>query len=79
MDRTAFSLPCDVDQYYMYNKENSVLFSKFIPYSGNLSRVKTFANFAVFGQFVKVLTTKIFIEYGGIIINGRVIVVSHNS
>ena len=50
-----------------------------IPYSRNLSRVKTFANFVVLRQFAKVLTAKIFIEYGGIIINGRVIVVSHNS
>ena len=49
------------------------------PYSGNLSLVKTFANFAVFhmGQFAKVLTTNIFIEYGDFIINGRVIVDSH--
>ena len=51
----------------------------YIPYSGNPSRVKTFANFAVSGQFVKVLTAKIFIEYVGVIINGRVIVVSRNS
>ena len=51
-----------------------------IPYSKNLSRVKSFANFAVSGQFARVLKTKIFIEYGGvIIINGRDIVVSHNS
>ena len=49
-----------------------------VPYSGNLSRVKTFVNFVVLGQFAKVLTAKIFIEYGGVIINGRVIVVSHN-
>ena len=41
--------------------------------------MKTFANFAVSGQFAEVLTEKIFIEYGGIIINGHVIVVSHNS
>ena len=34
-----------------------------IRYSGNLSRVKTFANFAVSGQFEKVLTVKIFMEY----------------
>ena len=50
-----------------------------ILYSRNLSRVKTFTNFAVLGQSVKVLTTKIFIEYGGVLINGRVIVISHNS
>ena len=44
-----------------------------IPYHcGNLVRVKTFANFAVSGQFAKALTAKIFIEYGGVIINGRV-------
>ena len=49
-----------------------------VPYSGNLSRVKAFANLAVLGQFAKVLTTKFFIEYGGII-NGCVIVVFHNS
>ena len=35
--------------------------------------MKTFANFAVSGQFTKGSTEKIFIEYGGIIINGRVI------
>ena len=40
--------------------------------------MKTFENFAILGQFVKVLTAKIFIEYGAVIINGRVIVVSHN-
>ena len=59
-----------------------------IPHSGNVSRVKTFANFVVSGQFAnfvvsgqfaKVLTAKIFIEYGDVIINGRVIVVSHTS
>ena len=42
-------------------------------------RVKTFANFAVWGQFAKVLTAKIFIEHGGVNINRRVIVVSHKS
>ena len=47
-----------------------------VPYSGNLLQVKTFA---VSGRSTKVLTAKIFIEYGGVIINGRVIVVSHNS
>ena len=46
-----------------------------ILYSGNLSQVKTFA---VLGQFAKVLTARIFVEYGAVIINGRVIVVSHN-
>ena len=50
-----------------------------IPYSGNLLPVKTFAIFAVSGKFGKDLTEEILIEYGGIIINGRVIVVSHNS
>ena len=50
-----------------------------VAYSGNLSRVKTFANFTVSGQFVKIFSAKIFIEYGSIIINGRVIVVSPNS
>ena len=44
-----------------------------VTYGGNLSRVKTFANFAVSGQLAKVLTMKIFIEYGGVIINGRAI------
>ena len=34
---------------------------------------KTFVNFAVLGQFTKVITEKIFSECGGIIINGRVI------
>ena len=42
-------------------------------------RVKTFANLSVSGQFVKVLTAKVFIEYVGVIINGPVIVVSCNS
>ena len=50
-----------------------------VPYSGNLSWVKNFGNFAVLGQFAKVLTAKIFIEYRGVIINGRAIVVSRNS
>ena len=45
-------------------------------YSGNPSRMKTFANFVVSGQFVKVLTAKIFIEYVSVIVNGRVIVIS---
>ena len=49
-----------------------------LPYSGNLSRMKTFANFAVSGQFAKVFTAKTFIKYGGVIIDGRVIVVSRN-
>ena len=35
--------------------------------------MKTFANFAVSGQFVKVLTAKLLTECGGIIINRRVI------
>ena len=48
-----------------------------LPYSGNLSRVKTFTNFTVSGQFAKVLIAKIFIEYGGIIINGRVIILDN--
>ena len=47
----------------------------FIPYSRNLSQLKTFA---VSGQSAKVLTAKIFVECGGVIINGHVIVVSHN-
>ena len=50
-----------------------------VSYSGNLSQVKTFANFAVLGQFTKVLTAKIFIEYNSAFINGRVNIVSHNS
>ena len=33
--------------------------------SGNLSQVKTFTNFAVLGQFAKVLSAKIFIGYRG--------------
>ena len=37
-----------------------------IPYSGNLSRVKTFANFMILGQFAKVLTMKILIECMGV-------------
>ena len=46
---------------------------------------KTFVNFAVSEQYAKKpLTAKVFIakistEYCGIIINGRVIVISHNS
>ena len=67
----------------LWMQGKSSLFSpslpSFVPYSGNLSWVKTFINFAVLGKFVKVLTAKIFIEYGAVIINGRVIVVSHNS
>ena len=46
-------------------------------YSGNLLWVKTFLNFAVSRQFTKVLTTKIFIEYGGIIIIGDVIILDN--
>ena len=42
-------------------------------------RVKTFENFAVSGQFVKVLTAKIFAEYGGVIINGRVIILENGN
>ena len=45
-----------------------------IPYSGNLVPVKTFAIFAVSGKFTKDLTEEILIEYGGVIINGRVVV-----
>ena len=41
-----------------------------VPYSGTFSRVKTFTNFTVLGQFANVLTAKFFIEYGGVIING---------
>ena len=42
-----------------------------LPYSGNLSRLKT--DFTVLGQFVKVLTAKILIECRGrVTINGRV-------
>ena len=47
-------------------------------YSGSLSQVKTFVNFAVSGQFTKVLTTTIFIEYGCIIINGHVIILDND-
>ena len=50
-----------------------------IPYSGKLSQMKTSVNFAVWGHFAKVLPAKIFIEYSDVIINGHVIVVSHNS
>ena len=45
--------------------------------SGNLSREKTFVNFAVSGQFTKVLTAKLFIEYGGVIINGHVTILDN--
>ena len=38
----------------------------------NLSRVKTFASFAVLGQFAIVLALKMFFEYDGVIINWRV-------
>ena len=42
-----------------------------LPYSGNLSRLKT--DFTVLGQFVKVLTAKILIECGGrVTISGHV-------
>ena len=71
-----FSLTVSV---YTHSISITVCWLNYLPYSGNLSWVKTFANFAVSGQFAKVLTAKIFIEYGGVIINGRVIVVSHNS
>ena len=50
---------------------------KYTPYSGNLSRVKTFANFAVSGQFAKVLTAKIFIQYEVVSVNERVIILDH--
>ena len=46
-------------------------------YSGNLSRVETFANFVIAGQFGKVLTAEISIEYDGVVINGRVIIVGN--
>ena len=36
-----------------------------VPYSGNILRVKTFANFAVLKQFAKVLVAKILNEFGG--------------
>ena len=41
--------------------------------------MKTFANFSVLGQFAKVLTAKISIKYGGVIINGRVIIVDNGN
>ena len=41
--------------------------------------MKTFANFAVLEQIAKVLTTKIFIEYGGVIINGCVIILDNGN
>ena len=44
-----------------------------ILYSRNLSGVKTFTNLVVSKQFAKVLTTKLFIESGSVIINGCVI------
>ena len=49
--------------------------------AGIFSWAKTFAKFAVSGQFAKVLAHEklIFIEYGGVIINGHVIVISHTS
>ena len=37
-----------------------------LSYSGNLSRVKTFANFVVLGQFAKILTAKMLIECWGV-------------
>ena len=43
-----------------------------VPYSGNLSRVKTFANFTVLAQVVKVLNAKILIECEGGQYNTRV-------
>ena len=52
---------------------------KKLPFNQNLSRVKTFANFTVPGEFAEVLTAKTLFKYNGVIINGRVIVVSHNS
>ena len=40
-------------------------------------RVKAFANFAVLGQFMKVLTVKSFIGYGGVMINEHVTVLNN--
>ena len=37
-------------------------------------QLKTFVNFVVLVQFVKVLTTKISLEYGSVIVDGRVII-----
>ena len=48
-----------------------------MPHSGDLSRVNTFRNFAVSKQFVIVLSTKLSIEYGGVIINGRVVTLNN--
>ena len=45
--------------------------------SRDLSRAKTFANFVVLRPFTKVLTVKIFIEYKGIIIIGRIIILDN--
>ena len=58
---------------------SSVFCVPFIPHSGNFYAVKLPRNFVVFGQFEKVLISKVFIEYGGVIINGCVIVISHSS
>ena len=41
--------------------------------------MKTFVNFAVSGQFAKVLTVKIIIEYMGVIINGRVVILDNGN
>ena len=40
---------------------------------------ENFREFRGFGAIREVLTAKIFIEYGGVIIYGRAIVFSHNS
>ena len=49
----------------------------YVPYSGNLSRVNTFANFAVSKQFVEVLAAKISMRR--VVINGRVITLVRTS
>ena len=73
---------CDFSRRVQLLERNyycAMIDSVHVPYSGNFSRMKTFANFTVSRQFAKVSTVKIFIEYRGVIINVRVIVVSHNS
>ena len=85
MESEAFTLLLlaltTVQQAIEASESSNVIISIYVmlPYSGNLSPVKTFANFAVSGRFAKVLITKIFIDYADIIINGRVIVAPHNS
>ena len=74
MKISRFTVHCNKTQMQnadMHTRKHQLL------YSGNLLQVKTFTNFVVSGEFAKVLIAKIFIEYRGVTINGRVIIL-HN-